>query len=60
MDDRVTRIIDANFNRARETLRVMEDYARFVMDDPAGCEAVKRCRHDLSACCSRVSSLPWR
>ena len=54
MDPCVTRIIDANFNRAREALRVMEDYARFVMDDPAGCEAVKRCRHDLSACCRRI------
>jgi len=54
MDPYVIRIIDANFNRAREALRVMEDYARFVMDDPAGCEAAKRCRHDLSACCRRI------
>ena len=27
------RILDANFNRSRESLRVMEDYARFVLDD---------------------------
>jgi len=54
MDHAIARIIDANFNRAREALRVMEDYTRFVMDDPAGCEAIKRCRHDLSACCKRI------
>jgi len=29
----VLRILDANFNRAREALRVVEDYARFVLDD---------------------------
>lgn len=43
----VARIIDANFNRAREALRVMEDYARFVLNDPAGCAALKGYRHDF-------------
>jgi len=50
----VARIIDANFNRARETLRVMEDYARFVLDDPAGCDALKRFRHDLVSSIRRL------
>lgn len=50
----VARILDANFNRAREALRVMEDHARFVRDDPAGCEAVKRMRHDLATAVSRL------
>ncbi len=45
----VARIIDANFNRAREAIRVMEDYARFIENDPAGCEAAKRLRHELAA-----------
>ena len=27
------RLLDANANRAREALRVLEDYARFVLDD---------------------------
>jgi thiamine-phosphate pyrophosphorylase len=49
MSPAVARIIDANFNRARESLRVMEDYARFIQDDPAGCEAAKRLRHDLAS-----------
>lgn len=50
----VARIIDANFNRAREALRVMEDYARFVLDDPAGCEGLKRFRHQLAAVLQRL------
>jgi thiamine-phosphate pyrophosphorylase len=50
----ISRILDANFNRAREALRVMEDYARFVLEDPAGSEVLKRCRHDLSACMRRL------
>jgi len=47
MNPDLARIVDANFNRAREALRVMEDYVRFVLDDPAGCEALKRYRHDF-------------
>lgn len=43
------RIIDANANRAREALRVMEDAARFTLDDPALSESLKSLRHDLAA-----------
>ncbi|MCA9304178.1 MAG: thiamine phosphate synthase [Phycisphaerales bacterium] len=43
----ITRIIDANANRAREGLRVLEDSARFVLDDPALSEGCKRARHAL-------------
>ncbi|NLX20103.1 MAG: thiamine phosphate synthase [Phycisphaerae bacterium] len=59
MQPSIARIIDANFNRAREALRVMEDYARFVLDDPAGCEAVKSARHQLADClrCLPLESL---
>ena len=44
------RILDANANRAREALRVMEDYARFSLDDAALSGAIKRLRHDLRKC----------
>lgn len=50
----VARIIDANQNRAREALRVMEDYVRFVLDDPAGCAVLKQLRHDLRECLARI------
>lgn len=39
------RILDANLNRAREALRVVEDYARFVCDDHAASAGAKRLRH---------------
>lgn len=41
------RIIDANANRAREALRVMEDVARFGLDDAGLCERLKQLRHGL-------------
>ncbi|MEO1130075.1 MAG: thiamine phosphate synthase [Planctomycetota bacterium] len=43
------RLIDANANRAREALRVMEDGARFLLDDAALCAELKSMRHDLAA-----------
>jgi thiamine-phosphate pyrophosphorylase len=43
------RIIDANTNRAREALRVMEDAARFGLDHAPLAETLKAIRHDLRA-----------
>ena len=43
------RLLDANLNRAREGLRVLEDYARFVRDDFALSERLKTVRHRLAA-----------
>jgi thiamine-phosphate pyrophosphorylase len=43
------RIIDANFNRAREALRVIEDYCRFVMNCAGLSGRAKELRHRLSA-----------
>jgi len=54
MDQVVARIIDANANRAREAVRVMEDYVRFGLDDPAGSEALKQFRHDVAAVLRRL------
>ena len=42
------RILDASANRAREALRVMEDAARFLLNDPQLTAALKRLRHDLA------------
>ncbi|HUT32261.1 MAG TPA: thiamine phosphate synthase [Planctomycetota bacterium] len=41
------RILDANANRAREALRVAEDYARFALDSARLAEALKTLRHQL-------------
>lgn len=49
MDHRLARIIDASANRAREALRVMEDAARFGLDDASLCADLKHARHALTA-----------
>jgi thiamine-phosphate pyrophosphorylase len=41
------RMIDANLNRAREALRVMEDVARFVLNDAELSGRLKDARHEL-------------
>ena len=43
------RILDANLNRAREALRVLEDYARFALDDAQISASVKALRHELAS-----------
>jgi thiamine-phosphate pyrophosphorylase len=53
----VLRILDANANRAREALRVMEEAARFILDDAPLTEDIKKLRHDLAAALSAVEGL---
>lgn len=43
----VLRIIDANFNRLSEGLRVMEEAARMILDDANLTASLKALRHDL-------------
>jgi thiamine-phosphate pyrophosphorylase len=43
------RILDASANRAREGLRVVEDYVRFALDDPGLTRRLKEVRHRLAA-----------
>jgi len=50
----VLRVLDAAANRAREGLRVVEDYARFVLDDRHLTDLCKRLRHDLTAALDRI------
>lgn len=57
----VQRILDANANRAREAMRVMEDAARFVLDDAWLSRQIKQLRHDLTEALARVGPLDgWR
>src|SRR5436309_6891643 len=44
----LARIMDAAANRAREALRVLEDYCRFVLDDAFLSGELKRLRHELA------------
>lgn len=43
----LARVLDVGFNRAREALRVVEDYARFSLDDVFLSGELKRLRHEL-------------
>ncbi len=48
MNNPVSRIIDANLNRAGEALRTLEEYARFVMESPGLAGRTKALRHSLA------------
>ena len=47
-DPATLRLLDAAENRAREGLRVLEDHARFALDDAPLTAAFKRLRHELA------------
>jgi len=49
MKKEVYRIIDANFNRSREGLRVCEEVARFIMNSPGLTKDLKSVRHSISS-----------
>jgi thiamine-phosphate pyrophosphorylase len=44
----VYRIIDANLNRAREGLRVIEEVIRFIVEDTELLNRIKSLRHELT------------
>lgn len=54
MERAVYRIIDANFNRAREAIRTVEEYCRFALNSEEYTERAKRIRHELSAAISKL------
>jgi len=45
---RTFRILDANFNRLREALRVVEEYYRFIREDEEICVKLKAMRHSVA------------
>ena len=48
MDANILRLIDASANRAREGLRVVEDYVRFALDDALATQQLKQFRHTFT------------
>ena len=56
MERAAYRIVDANFNRAREAVRVIEDFCRFALNSAQLSERAKRLRHELSAAISRLDT----
>lgn len=49
MQQQILRIIDANINRISEGLRVLEDIARFIVEDADISSQFKTIRHQLNA-----------
>lgn len=47
-DKKVLRILDANFNRSREGLRVCEEIFRFFLNDAALMRRLKKTRHAIT------------
>jgi len=43
----INRVLDANINRAREGIRVLEDVARFIFIDRETTDTLRTCRHAL-------------
>jgi thiamine-phosphate pyrophosphorylase len=56
MESGVARILDANFNRAREAMRVIEESVRFGADDASLTAAMKQLRHDLAAAMAKLDA----
>ena len=48
MERAVWRIIDANFNRAREAIRLVEEYCRFALNSTQLTGRARQLRHELS------------
>ena len=56
MERSIYRIIDANFNRAREAIRVIEEFCRFALNSRSLTERAKQLRHKLSAGIDKLDS----
>jgi thiamine-phosphate pyrophosphorylase len=56
MERATYRIIDANFNRAREAARVIEDFCRFALNCRQLTERAKQLRHELSAAVGKLDT----
>jgi len=56
MERAVYRIIDANFNRAREAIRVIEEFCRFGLNSGTLTERAKQLRHELSSAIDKLDA----
>jgi len=48
VDQKIFRVLDANFNRAKEGLRVCEDICRFIQEQPSWTRSLRQIRHGLT------------
>ncbi|MSR77961.1 MAG: thiamine-phosphate pyrophosphorylase [Candidatus Omnitrophica bacterium] len=48
MKKKIYRLLDANYNRAKEATRVAEDLIRFIWNDRNLTRELKNCRHEIT------------
>lgn len=56
MEHAAYRIIDANFNRSREAIRVIEEFCRFALNSGPLTERARQIRHELSSAVGRLNA----
>jgi len=56
MERAAYRITDANFNRAREAIRVVEEFCRFALNSAPLSERAKQLRHELCAAVDKLDA----
>ncbi len=56
MERAAYRIIDANFNRSREAIRVIEEFCRFALNSGPLTERARQIRHELSSAIGRLNA----
>lgn len=56
MERAIYRIIDANFNRAREGVRIIEEFCRFALNCSPLAERAKQLRHELSSAIGKLDA----
>ncbi|MDR0336016.1 MAG: thiamine phosphate synthase [Planctomycetaceae bacterium] len=56
-DDKIYRLLDATANRGKEAVRVIEDFVRFIQDDPILTRQLKEFRHEFQ---DILNSFPTR
>lgn len=56
MERAIYRIIDANFNRARESVRIIEEFCRFALNCSPLAERAKQLRHELSSAINKLDA----
>ena len=58
-DKNVNRILDANFNRTKEGLRVCEDVCRYILDAKSSTRNYKAVRHQLTEIATELNISEW-
>ena len=55
-ENKISRIIDANLNRAKEGLRVCEEVTRFILDNRKFTASFKEIRHKIDCLSNKIYS----